>query len=86
MYRDGKGVAQDYAKAKVWFERGAESNHIDAVHALGLMWDLGQGVVPTLERAMHFYRRAADLGHLQSQQIVRTVELREKNKKGQARL
>ena len=84
MYRDGKGIAQDYAKAKVWFEQGAESNHVDAVHALGLMWDLGQGVIPTLQRAMHYYRRAGNLGHVQSQQIVRTVELREKNKKAQA--
>ena len=44
MYRDGQGVAQDYAEALRWWRRAAELGLIDAQFALGNMYAGDAGV------------------------------------------
>jgi TPR repeat protein len=32
MYENGKGVVQDYGKAREWFQKGADAGNADAMH------------------------------------------------------
>jgi len=44
MYRDGQGVAQDYAEALRWWRKSAELGLIDAQFALGNIYAGGSGI------------------------------------------
>jgi len=44
MYRDGKGVPQDYAAAASWFRMSADRGNREAQMVLGLMYSNGEGV------------------------------------------
>ena len=44
MYRDGQGVAQDYAEALRWWRKAAELGVIDAQFALGNLYAGGSGI------------------------------------------
>ena len=44
MYRDGQGVAQDYAEALRWWRKAAERGVVDAQYALGNIYSGGTGV------------------------------------------
>jgi TPR repeat protein len=43
MYRDGKGVAQNYVEAAKWYRLAAMQGEIDAQFWLGYIYLLGQG-------------------------------------------
>ena len=38
MYLRGEGVKQDFALAKMWFDRGAEYKDKECFNGLGIMW------------------------------------------------
>ena len=38
MYNEGQGVAQDYVKAKAWWEKAAEKSDAEAQFNLGLLY------------------------------------------------
>ncbi|MEM8800065.1 MAG: SPOR domain-containing protein [Pseudomonadota bacterium] len=64
--RDGVRFYQqgDYAAAlKLWLPLADEENP-NALFNLGQLYRLGRGVVPDQGRAIHYYRRAAKLGHV----------------------
>ena len=44
MYRDGRGVARDYAEALRWWRKAAELGIVDAQFALGNMYAGGGGI------------------------------------------
>jgi len=44
MYRDGRGVARDYAEALRWWRKAAELGVVDAQFALGNMYAGGGGI------------------------------------------
>ena len=44
MYRDGQGVAQDYAEALRWWRKAAELGVVDAQFALANMYAGGLGI------------------------------------------
>ncbi|WP_396230361.1 tetratricopeptide repeat protein [Gallionella capsiferriformans] len=44
MYRDGRGVLQDYMEAIAWFLVAADQGDASAQHNLGAMYASGQGV------------------------------------------
>jgi TPR repeat protein len=44
MYRDGRGVTQDYAAAMSWFRKAADQANVFAQEKLGTMYYVGQGV------------------------------------------
>jgi len=45
LYRDRKGVAQDYAQAMHWLRLAANQGVADAQTGIGGLYDNGQGVV-----------------------------------------
>ncbi|HKY18810.1 MAG TPA: hypothetical protein VJL82_07740, partial [Rhizomicrobium sp.] len=63
-YRDGKGVARDYAKAAQWFSASAAQANAAAMYNLGLMYELGQGMKPEPFHAYMWYALAADQGEV----------------------
>ena len=69
MYRDGLGVAYDYAQARHWLGQAAEAGHIEACWLMARMSHEGQGADPDLEakaewdlRAFESARVAAGVG------------------------
>jgi uncharacterized protein len=44
LYRDGQGVAQDYGKAREWFQRAANADAAAAMNHLGWLYDGGKDV------------------------------------------
>ena len=67
MYRDGKGVPQDYAEAVRWYRLAAEQGDAAAQNNLGVMYGRGQGVPQDYTEALKLYRLAADQGYAAAQ-------------------
>jgi TPR repeat protein len=61
-YLNGFGVAQDYAKAREWYEKAAATYNASAMFNLGLFYDNGQGVAQDYGKAREWYEKAADKG------------------------
>ncbi|KAF9900831.1 hypothetical protein EC991_006864 [Linnemannia zychae] len=70
QYKQGNGVAQDYAKALEWLLKAANQGHADAQNAMGTMHENGQGVARSPTRAMEWYLQAAKLGNVQAQNNI----------------
>ena len=58
MYRDGQGVAQDYAEALRWWRKSAELGLIDAQFALGNIYAGGSGIARDNIQAYMWYHIA----------------------------
>jgi hypothetical protein len=59
LYQSGFGVAQDYAKAREWFEKAAEEGNATAMINLGLLYENGHGVAQDYATAREWYEKAA---------------------------
>jgi SEL1 protein len=61
MFLRGEGVKTDYARAKMWFERGVEYGERECHNGLGIMWR--DGLVPNqkpdLQKAVFHFKAAA---------------------------
>ena len=68
MYRYGDGVPMRMSSAALWFH-SAHWRHPAAAYELAIIYEQGltRGATPNLERAVHFYRHAAGLGHAGAQ-------------------
>jgi len=62
LYREGKGVPQDYKIALRWFTLAAEQGNAEAQYNLGIMHSFGLGVVPDYKKAVKWYKLAAEQG------------------------
>jgi len=64
MYRYGDGIPVRMSSAALWFHE-AHWRHPAAAYELAIIYEQGlvRGTEPDLERAVHFYRHAADRGH-----------------------
>lgn len=62
LYYSGKGVEQDYTKARQWYEKAANQGLADAQVKLGLMYHLGYGVSQNMAAAVEWYGKACDNG------------------------
>jgi TPR repeat protein len=61
-YTNGLGVAQDYVKAREWFEKAAEKGDAGAMTNLGLLLANGQGVAQDYAKAREWFEKAAEKG------------------------
>jgi TPR repeat protein len=64
FYSKGQNRGMDKLKALKLWEQAAETGNAEAAFNAGLYHDEGIGVTKNLERAVHFYRVAADLGYV----------------------
>jgi TPR repeat protein len=62
MYRDGQGVARDYAEALRWWRKAADQGVVDAQYALGNIYGGGTGVAQDNILAYMWYDIAAQTG------------------------
>ena len=67
MYYRGRGVAQDYAKAREWWEKAAAQGDVNAQFSLGLMYEYGQGVEQSDFKARDWWKKAAAQGDAEAQ-------------------
>ena len=61
-YGVGFGVAQDYAKAREWFEKAGDYGDGTSMFHLGRFYADGQGVAQNYAKAREWYEKAADKG------------------------
>ena len=62
MYRQGRGVTQDYAQAVEWYRKAAEQGYAKAQYNLGFMYSKGRGVAQDDAQALAWTRKAAAQG------------------------
>ena len=55
-------MAQDYAKAREWYEKAAAKGDANAMSNLGVLYDNGQGVAQDYAKAREWYEKAAAKG------------------------
>ncbi len=67
MYRDGKGVTQDYVQAVQWFKKAVAHGFASAQYNLGVMYAKGRGVPQDYAEAARWYGKAAEQGHAKAQ-------------------
>ena len=70
MYKEGKGVTQNFERAFLWFKLAAKQGDAEAQFRLGLMYFEGQGVTQNYEKAVDLFKQAAEQGHTQAQSIL----------------
>jgi TPR repeat protein len=57
-YRDALGIAQDYVKAREWYEKAVAKGNTYAMVDLGLLYAHGRGVTQDYVRAREWYEKA----------------------------
>jgi len=62
LYENGFGLPQDYARAREWYEKGAEYGDAISMRNLGALYYNGLGVAQDYAEAHKWYKRAADKG------------------------
>jgi TPR repeat protein len=63
LYANGKGVARDDAKARLWYEKAAIQGHTEAQVNLGVMLMYARGGQQDYKMAVYYLRLAANQGH-----------------------
>jgi TPR repeat protein len=61
-YENGFGVAQDYAKAREWYEKTADKGNTMAMFNLGGLYLKGKGVAQDYAKAREWFQKAANEG------------------------
>ena len=69
-YRDGQGVATNYAEAVKWFRQAAEQNFSPAQYNLGVCYTLARGVEKDVVEAAKWLRKAAEQNYGQAQFVL----------------
>ena len=67
MHMKGRGCTQSYETAKVWYERAAEQGSIHAMNSLAIFYEKGMAGPADGDKALEYYRMAADAGHVDAQ-------------------
>jgi len=67
MHMKGQGCEQSYSLAKSWFLKAAEHDNLQALRSLAMIYEKGMDGPSDMIKALEFYKRAADLGSVESQ-------------------
>lgn len=63
LYFHGRGVLQDYSRARALWEKAARFGHPESMNNLGIVYGNGLGVPEDARAAFEWFRRCADKGH-----------------------
>ncbi|MCI0701156.1 MAG: serine/threonine-protein kinase [Planctomycetia bacterium] len=66
-YEIGRGVPQDFVKAREWYEKAAAQGNVNAQNNLGVLYARGEGVEQDYAKAREWYEKAAEQGHAPAQ-------------------
>jgi TPR repeat protein len=75
LHEVGRGLAQSYEKAAMWWQKAAEQGDADAQFNLGLLFEDGHGVVQSKKKATMWWQKAAEQGHEQALQKLSRKKL-----------
>ena len=67
LYANGRGMPQDYATARGWYEKAAAQGHAGAQTQLGQLYADGRGVPQDYKKARQWWEQAALQGNAQAQ-------------------
>jgi TPR repeat protein len=67
LYKEGKKLPQNYAKAVKWYEKAATSGDAASQYTVGLMYEEGQGVKMNKIIAFKYLLEAAKSSHKEAQ-------------------
>jgi hypothetical protein len=67
LYANGRGVPQDYATARGWYEKAAARGHAGAQAQLGQLYANGKGAPQDYQKARQWWEQAALQGSAQAQ-------------------
>jgi TPR repeat protein len=67
LYATGQGVAQDYAKAREWFDKAAEK--VDGMGDLGWLYPNGQGVADPA-KVREWFEKAAEKSYADAMGVL----------------
>ncbi|CBJ83038.1 conserved hypothetical protein [Xenorhabdus bovienii str. Jollieti] len=70
MYSEGKGVKQDYIKAKDWYEKAALQGDMNSQVSLGVMYYYAEGIPQDYIKAKEWLEKAAAQDSAGSQAIL----------------
>jgi TPR repeat protein len=62
LYADGRGVPQDYGKAREWWEKAADKGEVYAMSSLGVLYRDGRGATQDYAKAREWLEKAAEKG------------------------
>jgi len=62
LYKEGKGIPQNYSEALKWYRKAADQGLAKAQFQLGLIYEQGLGVQQDSTEASKWYQKAADQG------------------------
>jgi TPR repeat protein len=77
LYADGRGVAQDYAKAREWYEKAAANGNARAMNNLGFVYENGRGVAQDYAKAREWYEKAAANGNADAEARLESLPISE---------
>jgi len=67
IYKQAKGVPQDYKQAVYWYTKAAEQGDAKAQDNLASMYSKGEGVPRNHKQAVYWYTKAAEQGNVPAQ-------------------
>ena len=70
LYRHGRGVPQDSARAMEWFQKAADLGSDWAMCGIGILYADGKGVAKDDAKAMEWFKKAAALGNSWAASLV----------------
>ncbi|KAF9153946.1 hypothetical protein BG015_002252 [Linnemannia schmuckeri] len=73
MYRDGRGVCQDYRAAMDRYTKAAGQENADAQCNIGQLYHNGHGVNLDYTLAVHWYQKAINQGHTRAKYNLGTI-------------
>jgi Sel1 repeat len=82
LYHHGRGVAQDYAKAREWYEKAADKGDRMAMLNLGGFYTFGHGGAQDYAKAREWLEKAADEGVAEARGYLEKLSIEEAAKAG----
>jgi TPR repeat protein len=73
LYNNGRGVPQDYTKAREWYEKAAALGDMKAQYHLGSLYENGRGVPQNYPKAHLWQEKAAVQGYTLAQYNLGTM-------------
>ncbi len=62
-----------YLEARHWFHHAAEKDYVAAQFELAELWELGKGTEANVSKALYWYQRAADAGHMDAAASIKRL-------------
>ena len=70
IYYQGKGVRQDYVKARQWYEKAAEQGDSSSQFSMGYAYANGQGVSQDYAKALEWFKKSSNQDNAAAQAYI----------------